>query len=57
MPQNSPFSSDDAPIANPSQEASALPASTEDWIERMMRGAERMHRDEAFRLEIAKRLS
>lgn len=57
MPQNSPFSSDDAPIADPGQEASALPVSTEDWIERMMRGAERMHRDEAFRLEIAKRLS
>lgn len=39
------------------QEVSALPASTEDWIERMMRGMERMHRDEDYRLEIAKRLS
>lgn len=57
MPRNSPFSSDDVPIADTGQEASALPASTEAWIERMMRGAERMHRDENYRREIAQRLS
>ncbi len=31
--------------------------STEAWIERMMRAGERMHRDEDYRREIAKRLS
>ncbi len=35
----------------------ALPPLTEAWIERMMRAGERMHRDEDYRLEIAKRLS
>ena len=41
----------------PVAEKEAFSPSTEAWIERMMRGAERMHRDEAFRQEIAKRLS
>lgn len=35
----------------------ALAPSFEAWIERMMRAGERMHRDEEYRLEIAKRLS
>lgn len=44
-----------APV--PTVEASALPPSTEAWIERMMRAGERMHRDEDYRREIAERLS
>jgi len=35
----------------------AVAPSTEAWIERMMRAGERMHRDEDYRREIAKRLS
>lgn len=39
------------------QEGFPVSPSTEAWIERMMRAGERMHRDEDYRREIAKRLS
>lgn len=51
--QSDPRGTEPTPIVG----EEALTPSTEAWIERMMRGAERMHRDEDYRLEIAKRLS
>ncbi len=39
------------------QEGCPVSPETEAWIRRMMTGAERMHWDEAYRREIAKRLS
>lgn len=52
-PELNPRSTEPMPVVGDE----ALAPSTEAWIERMMRAGERMHRDEDYRLEIAKRLS
>lgn len=46
-----------APSGDKQEEGVPVSPSTEAWIERMMRAGERMHRDEDYRREIAKRLS
>jgi hypothetical protein len=46
-----------SPPSGEEQEGFPVSPSTEAWIERMIRAGERMHRDEDYRREIAKRLS
>lgn len=57
MKQNSNPEGDLFTPSGNEQEGFLVSSETEAWIRRMMAGAERMHRDEDYRREIAKRLS